>query len=272
MLRCAFIRLLLRPEWRRDPAPPRAFFSTQHPCLYPRRPCAHACIGRVVRCSPIVELEATLPYCCLRSGIAMAFVARTFCALDTRAARPLERPSPREVFSVTLSLPDAYTHMTQRNDIPPVANHPDYAPTSKAKAFLRQHRFGFFVGGLLAVVAVAGIANARPGAGHSTCCMTHTQDAAATATPDPSGKVLITADGRGFHPSSIEITKGQRTTLEFRRTTDETCATSVVFPELKIEKALPLNQTVTVEVPADTSSTLTFQCGMGMYHGKVVVH
>lgn len=207
-----------------------------------------------------------------RTHIQLKLVARRFCALDARAARRLDRRALCYFFAVTLSLPDAYTHMTERNDIPPVSNHPDDAPTSKAKAFLRQHRFGFFVGGLLAVVAVAGIANARPGAGHSTCCMTHTQDATATATPDPSGKVLITADGRGFHPSSIEITKGQRTTLEFRRTTDETCATSVVFPELKIEKALPLNQTVTIEVPADTSSTLTFQCGMGMYHGKVVVH
>src|SRR5450432_1610937 len=133
--------------------------------------------------------------------------------------------------------------MTERNDTPPASNHPNDGPTSKTKAFLWQHRFGFLVGGLLALVAVASIAHARPGAGHSTCCMTHSQDTTAAVTPDPSGKVSVTADGRGFHPSSIEITKGQRTTLEFRRTTDETCATSVVFPELKIDKALPLNQT-----------------------------
>jgi plastocyanin domain-containing protein len=161
--------------------------------------------------------------------------------------------------------------MTQRSDTPPASNHPNDPPTTKARAFLRQHRFGLVVGSLLTVVAVASIANARPGAGHSTCCMMHSQDATATATPDQTGKVLVTADARGFHPSSIEITKGQRTTLEFRRTTDETCATSVVFPELKIDKALPLNQTVAIELPADTSSTLTFQCGMGMYHGKIVV-
>ena len=161
--------------------------------------------------------------------------------------------------------------MTHRTDTPPRSNHPDDEPTSNAKTFLRQHRFGFFVGGLLAVVAVASIANARSGAGHSTCCMMHSQDATATAAPDAAGKVLITADARGFHPSSIQITKGQPTTLEFRRTTEETCATSVVFPELKIEKALPINQTVAIELPADTRSALTFQCGMGMYHGKIVV-
>jgi len=162
--------------------------------------------------------------------------------------------------------------MTQRDDTPSASNHPNAAPKSTARTFLRQHRFGLLVGGLLAVVAVGSIANARPSAGHSTCGMMRSQDATATATPDPTGKVLITADARGFHPSSIEIIKGQRTTLEFRRTTDETCATSVVFPELKVEKVLPLNQTVAVELPADTSSTLTFQCGMGMYRGKIVVH
>jgi plastocyanin domain-containing protein len=92
----------------------------------------------------------------------------------------------------------------------------------------------------------------------------------APVTADASGKISITADGRGFHPSSIEITKGQATTLEFRRTSDETCATSVVFPELKLERALPLNQTVAIELPADVNSPITFQCGMGMYRGKIV--
>ncbi len=193
-----------------------------------------------------------------------------FCA-RVHDLRAFELLDPLAKFGVTLRPPGAYTNMTQRNDTPPASNHRNDAPATKAKTFLRQHRFGLLVGGLFAAVAVASIANARPGAAHSMCGMMHPQDTTATATPDPTGKVLITADARGFHPSSIETTKGQRTTLEFRRTTDETCATSVVFPELKIEQALPLNQTVTIELPADTSSTLTFQCGMGMYHGKIVV-
>src|SRR5450432_3895644 len=165
--------------------------------------------------------------------------------------------------------------MTQHSDTPQAPNNSPPAQSSQAKGFLRRHRFGLFGAGLLGILAVAGIANAGPNAGHSTCRMGHHHEdssGAAAATPDASGHVLITADGRGFHPSSVEITKGQKTTLEFRRTSDETCATSVVFPDLKLEKALPLNQTVAIELPADVSSTLTFQCGMGMYHGKVVVH
>jgi hypothetical protein len=164
--------------------------------------------------------------------------------------------------------------MTQHNDPPQTPNNSPSAQSSQATGFLRRHRFGLFGAGLLSILAVAGIANAGPNARHSTCCMgRHHEDAtgAAATTPDATGKVSITVDARGFHPSSVEIAKGQKTTLEFRRTSDETCATSVVFPDLKLEKALPLNQTVGIEMPADVSSPLTFQCGMGMYHGKVVV-
>ena len=165
--------------------------------------------------------------------------------------------------------------MTQHNDPLHAPGDLHSPPSSQAEGFLRRHRFGIFGAGLLSILAVAGIANAGPNAGHSTCCMGHHHEdatGAAATTPDATGKVSITVDARGFHPSSVEITKGQKATLEFRRTSDETCATSVVFPDLKLEKALPLNQTVGIELPADVSSTLTFQCGMGMYHGKVVVH
>ena len=162
--------------------------------------------------------------------------------------------------------------MNQHNDTPQAPSNP---LPDQARGFLRRHRFGLLGAGLLGVLAVAGIANAGPIAGHSLGCMGHRHGESAgdaAATPDANGKVSITVDGTGFHPSSVQIAKGQKTTLEFRRTSDQTCATSVVFPELKLDKALPLNQTVAIELPADVSSTLSFQCGMGMYHGKVVAH
>lgn len=169
------------------------------------------------------------------------------------------------------------THKTDMSQAQPGTNE---APTSRAKEFVRQHRFALLSAGLLAALGVAGIAHAHPATGHSSCCMAHHHDqpsastSASTSTntsgKDPSGKITITVDDHGFQPSSIEVPKGQKTILEFRRTSDKTCATSVVFPELKIEKALPLNQTVAIELPANVSSPLTFQCGMGMYHGKVV--
>lgn len=99
----------------------------------------------------------------------------------------------------------------------------------------------------------------------------------ASATSAPTGSVVhgrrvdVTADEKGFQPRSVAVKKGQATTLVFTRTSDDTCATSVVFPELGVKKDLPLKQPVSIDIPADTARTLSFQCGMGMYKSKVVI-
>jgi plastocyanin domain-containing protein len=84
----------------------------------------------------------------------------------------------------------------------------------------------------------------------------------------------VTAGEHGFTPPSVKLPSGgpgSHTTVSFLRTTDQTCATEVVFPDLKIEQKLPLNQVVRVDLPTDAPRTLSFQCGMGMYKGAVVV-
>lgn len=45
----------------------------------------------------------------------------------------------------------------------------------------------------------------------------------------------------------------------------------VVFPAINLSKELPLNEAIVVHVPTGKASTLTFQCGMGMLKGAVVV-
>lgn len=97
-----------------------------------------------------------------------------------------------------------------------------------------------------------------------------TQDAPA-ATPAAPRVVHVTVDDEGFHPNHVEAAKGQKLTLEFERTHDGTCATKVVFPEVDIEKELPLNQKVAIDVPTSKARTLAFQCGMGMYKSAVLV-
>ena len=84
----------------------------------------------------------------------------------------------------------------------------------------------------------------------------------------------VTANEHGFSPASLKLPgggPGSHGTVTFVRTSDKTCATEVVFPDLNIEKKLPLNEVVPVELPTDAPKKLTFQCGMAMYKGAVVV-
>ncbi len=86
-----------------------------------------------------------------------------------------------------------------------------------------------------------------------------------------SKAIQVTADAKGFTPSSVTLPKDRPASLVFTRTTDETCAKEVVFPEINLKKDLPLNTPVTIDVPTTTARTLTFQCGMAMYKSKVVI-
>lgn len=86
-----------------------------------------------------------------------------------------------------------------------------------------------------------------------------------------SGPIPVEAGEKGFVPSSVKVKKGAPASLVFTRTTDDTCATDVVFPDLGVKKDLPKGTPVTIELPTDKEQTLTFQCGMGMYKSSVLV-
>ena len=91
------------------------------------------------------------------------------------------------------------------------------------------------------------------------------------ALPPPAPgtvRVLVTEDG--FQPTHVELKKGEK--VVFRRLTDNTCAKDVVFPALKIEKPLPLNTDVAIDLPDTATGELDFQCGMAMYKSKLVVN
>jgi plastocyanin domain-containing protein len=94
----------------------------------------------------------------------------------------------------------------------------------------------------------------------------------ATVAAGNNGSYAITANEKGFTPSSVTLKKGEKAELVFTRTTDATCATEVVFPEINLRKDLPLNKAVAVAVPTDTARKLTFQCGMGMFKSAVVIN
>jgi hypothetical protein len=105
-----------------------------------------------------------------------------------------------------------------------------------------------------------------------TGCKDKDKAGGGSTAPLPPGAVQVIADDNGFKPSSVTFKKGAPASLVFTRTSDNTCATEVVFPELNVKKDLPKDKPVTIDIPTDKDQKLTFQCGMGMYKSAVVIN
>jgi len=86
----------------------------------------------------------------------------------------------------------------------------------------------------------------------------------------PSGAIAITVTEDGFEPAVVHAAAGQPVHLVVTRKTDKTCATEIAIPSMKLKKALPLNKAVVVEITPEKDD-ITFQCGMNMLKGKLVV-
>ncbi|WP_373045754.1 cupredoxin domain-containing protein [Vulgatibacter sp.] len=92
----------------------------------------------------------------------------------------------------------------------------------------------------------------------------------AVARPAADGTIEVHATRDGFEPSKIEVEGGKPVNLVFVREIEKTCMTGVVFPDLKIEKDLPVGEKVTVTVTPEAGGTIHFQCPMGMGKSTVV--
>jgi plastocyanin domain-containing protein len=99
---------------------------------------------------------------------------------------------------------------------------------------------------------------------------------ACTAPPEPAAappgsRTVNVGVGTSYTPSEITASPGEALHLVFTRTTDEGCGQQLVFPDLDIQRDLPLDQPVAVDVTAPASGRLAFTCGMAMYRGAIVV-
>jgi plastocyanin domain-containing protein len=92
----------------------------------------------------------------------------------------------------------------------------------------------------------------------------------AAPTTDGRPTIKVSVDAAGYHPSEAKAKAGKPVRLEFTRTTDEGCGQKLVIPSEKIEKDLPLNQPVPVDVTMPASGKLAFTCGMDMYRGAII--
>src|SRR6185436_16862292 len=98
---------------------------------------------------------------------------------------------------------------------------------------------------IAAVVALAGFAIAQ-------------QKKAETAANTQSAKITIGA--QGFQPGSLTLKPDVPAEVTFVRTTNDTCATSVVIPEYKINQDIPLNKPTVVKF-TPKKGTFGFACG-----------
>ncbi|OGZ05364.1 MAG: hypothetical protein A2942_01920 [Candidatus Lloydbacteria bacterium RIFCSPLOWO2_01_FULL_50_20] len=87
---------------------------------------------------------------------------------------------------------------------------------------------------------------------------------------EASDSIDIVVEG-GYAPEVIAIPKGKKITLNFLRTDPTACLEDVVLGDFNIRRHLPLNEKVAVELTPKHSGEFVYTCGMGMYHGKIIV-
>ena len=83
--------------------------------------------------------------------------------------------------------------------------------------------------------------------------------------------VDVQVTSKGFEPPRIEVKPNEKVTLNITRKVDVTCAKKVAIPSLGIEKDLPLNKTVAVELKSLERGEIAFGCAMKQMLGGVIV-
>jgi len=74
-----------------------------------------------------------------------------------------------------------------------------------------------------------------------------------------------------YEPALIEAVAGKGISLKFIREDESACAGQVIFPELGVQKELPLGKPVVIRLVPDKPGDFSFQCQMGMYRGVLRV-
>lgn len=89
--------------------------------------------------------------------------------------------------------------------------------------------------------------------------------------PAAGEPIQVKATANGYEPWRIPAKKGEKLVLVVTRTTEKTCATEIVIPELGMNVPLPLNEPVRIELTPQRTGELKFACGMSMFQGVIDV-
>ena len=92
------------------------------------------------------------------------------------------------------------------------------------------------------------------------------------AAQPPIDAVLIKITSAGYEPSRIDVTAGEPVKLAFQRSDAQNCGSTVIFPDLNIQRTLAVGKIAVVEFTPWKTGEITFACAMGMYRGVVVVN
>jgi plastocyanin domain-containing protein len=92
---------------------------------------------------------------------------------------------------------------------------------------------------------------------------------ATTVVKDGVRHIAVEAGREGYKPDHIPGKPGEKLSLDFTRTTDESCMAQVVLPDNRTID-LPVGKAVEVAVTVPQTGQLGFVCGMDMNHGYVV--
>ncbi len=87
---------------------------------------------------------------------------------------------------------------------------------------------------------------------------------------DSVQEVDIIVDG-GYNPDTIEVKKGMEVKINFNRKDPSDCLEEVVLGDFGIRQKLALNKVTSIEFTPKKSGEFDFSCGMGMFHGKIIV-
>jgi plastocyanin domain-containing protein len=102
------------------------------------------------------------------------------------------------------------------------------------------------------------------------CATTFALPSTAKARPRVQ-KFTVKITERGFEPETLTLRRGIQASITFLRTTEQTCAKSVVLPDFGLKRDLPLDQAVAVTFTPKSNGEFSFTCGMNMMRGKLIV-
>ncbi len=93
----------------------------------------------------------------------------------------------------------------------------------------------------------------------------------AAIAPAETRSIVVTE--AGFVPADVRVPAGKPVRLVFRRDFAKTCATEIVLvvDGERIERALPLGETVTLDLTFPTPGKVTYACAMDMIGGTITV-